>query len=231
LITVGALNDEESIAANQMLETVQDILISCVATTSELSKGRDFPYKIRLVGSESYVGLVLQDILYRRFGFRRIAIFSTVDYYSSHSLYSLLNGEVGNFEVLGSYVLEPGAVDYLLEISHAKHTGALVFVFLTNPETTATLIVEAKQSGLLKEGTIVFCHDLAISTETVDLVSALDPSKDPDYYFKGVVGFKYRPLKSATESAVGISFLERWVQNQNTLSPTCSQEVVSAMIV
>ena len=222
---LSGLSDDETICSTDMLETVETILVSCTATTSELSKGRDYPYKVRTVASESFVGTVLHSALYVHLGFRRIVIFSTTDYFSTQSLIAFTAEEYGKFEILGEYVLEPGGVEYADEISSAMSTGGLVFVLLTDPATTSVLLVQGRQMGLFGAGKSIFCHDFAIDPETVALINELDPSSNPDLYLKGVMGFKARPLYPVMINPEGQQFLSRWSQQNNTLSPTCSEMV------
>ena len=47
IAVIGSMEDDEAIAVTDMLETVQTVLISTRSTSSELSKGRDFPYKVK----------------------------------------------------------------------------------------------------------------------------------------------------------------------------------------
>jgi len=118
-------------------------------------------------------------------------------------------GEHGIFEVLGNYLLEPGEAEYTEEINLAKATGGLVFVLLTDPETTAVLLVQGAKMGLFGIGKSVFCHDYAIDPETVSLIQALDNRTDPDVYLKGVIGFKADPLYPVVAFPTGQQFLRR----------------------
>ena len=225
IAVISALPDTETICATQMLEYLDTISMSCTATSSELSKGQDFPYKVRTVASESFVGNVLQSALYVHMGIRRVVIFSTSDYFSSQSLISFTTGEYGKFEILAEYVLEDGLADYAEAINGAISTGGLVFVLLTDPETTAVLLVQGNQMGLFGSGRSVFCHDFSIGPETKDLITDIDPSRDPGVYLKGVTAFEFRPLFPVLHHSEGKEFLRRWSKQNSTLLPNCSNEV------
>ena len=169
------------------------------------------------------MGYVLQRAL-TYMGFTRIAIFSTVDYYSSQSLEKLLSEDVSvnskfaspKFEVLFSAILQPGA-DFTDYIKAAKASSALVFVLLTDPETTAQLLVKGKQAGLFPVGSTILGHDLILVSQTIDAVAALDPTQSPDYYFKGFMGFRPQPNFALTETAAGRAFVDHFLARAKTM--------------
>ena len=226
LAIVGGIDNIETIAALHMLETVDSLVISCTATSSELSRGRDFPYKIRTVASESYAGRVLQQAIFERFDYSRLVIFSTADYFSSQSHIAFTSESHRKFEILGDYLLEPGYNDYSLEVQKAASTGALVFVLLTDGNTTAELLYEGTNMGLFGEGRIVFCHDLSINAETVALIQRkITDKKSVHDYLQGVISFIPRPLYPVVASQKGQEFLQRWSNQENTISASsCSSK-------
>lgn len=222
---VASLGDAEAIPAIDVLQTLGNVLVSARSTSAELSNGRDFPYKVRTCHSDSFAGYVIQQAL-SHFHYTRIAIFSTVDYFSSQSLEKLLHGhladlEAPTFEVLFSAVLEPGT-DFSAAIADAKASSALVFVLLTDPETTAQLLVKGKQAGLFHVGSTIFGHDVSLVSETNDFVKALDPTRDSDDYFVGFFGFRPKPEFALSHIDTGKDFVRRFLARPNTLSPSCS---------
>lgn len=224
---VASLGDREAIPAIDVLQTLGNVLVSARSTSAELSNGRDFPYKVRTCQSDSFAGYVIQQAL-SHFHYTRIAIFSTVEYFSSQSLEKLLHGhladlEAPTFEVLFSVVLEPGT-DFSAAIADAKASSALVFVLLTDPETTAQLLVKGKQAGLFHVGSTIFGHDVSLVSETNDFVKALDPTRDSDDYFAGFFGFRPKPEFALSHIDTGKDFVRRFLARPNTLSPSCSQD-------
>ena len=214
LAVVGALDDEETMSAARMLEANQTVHVVAESRASELSKGRDFPYKVRVAASESFCGMAMRTIIYGHFGYRRIAIFSTADYFSSQSLHALLADTVNMpFEVLIKQMVEPGWLDFSKEIDAVKATGAVVFVLLVDSDTAAALLVQGRRRGLFAQGTIVFLHDYAIDQHMIDIIHANSPNDDVDAILKGVYGFINDPAYSARKNA---EFMQRWRANPST---------------
>lgn len=218
---ISGLKDEETMAAAMVSESVNIPIVVCDSTTSELSNGRIYPYKTRTVASESVVGYALQRAVGYELGFTRVVIFSSVDYFSSQSLFAFLSEELAVFEVLGSYVVEPGDLDMSHDIKAAKATGALVSIILLDAETTASLLIQGKKLGFFRRGSSMFLHDMAVKTDLTHFLTSIDPSQKPGYYLEGVLGIVEDPMHYVKQSSVGQAFLHRWHNNANTLSP-CS---------
>lgn len=89
----AAIITSENYKAIQMYNIFEEQSIPVVIThamAAEMSKGSDFPAKIRVVPSESYDGLLMQKLLYNDFGFRKIGIFYTDDVASTGSVLNFL---------------------------------------------------------------------------------------------------------------------------------------------
>lgn len=211
LAVIGGLSDKDTISSTDMLAVDKTIQMSCTATSAELSNGRDYPYKLRTTASESFVGKAYQHVLLEDFKYRRIAIFSTAEYFSAQSLFSLLDEEVGVFEVLSKQVLEPGYLNFKKEIHAVKATGARVFVLLTDAQTTAALMVQGRRSGLFDEGSIIFGHNDAVVDETLANIIKFDPNEKVEDVMHGFMGLKYTPGHAVGDSTErGKAFMTRW---------------------
>ena len=222
---ISSLTDATAIAVTNVLESVKAVHIITHATSAELSKGVDYPYKIRLCQCESFFGYVLQRALWDYFHYKRIAIFSTVEYFSTQSLHALTSfgsdtdTSKHHFQILYETILEPGE-DFTTQILDAKATGALVFVLLTDPETTASLLVDGKRLGLFPEGSSIFCHSQSASSKTIANLQALDPDHDPDYYFAGFMSFQPAPNYGLQVTDFGKSFASRFKTHPRTYNST-----------
>jgi len=89
----AAIITSENNKAIQMYNIFEEQSIPVVIThamAAEMSKGSDFPAKIRVAPSESYDGLLLQKLLYNDFGYRKIGIFHTDDVASTGNVLNFL---------------------------------------------------------------------------------------------------------------------------------------------
>ena len=89
----AAIITSENHEAIQMYNIFEEHSIPVVITNAmaaEMSKGSDFPAKIRVAPSESYDGLLMQKLVYDDFGYRKIGIFYTNDVASTGNVLNFL---------------------------------------------------------------------------------------------------------------------------------------------
>ena len=215
----------ETSAILQMLAVDSKVGVVCVDNDATLSKGSQYPYKVRTAASESSIGHVLQSLLCNHFHYQRIAIISTSEYYSSQSVFELLTEEYCTFEILSHVEVEPGYLNFAQELHEAKATGALVYVMLVDHVTAAALMIQGHKYGMFGEDTIVFGHEYIVTSKIEDTMLKHQPSLSSDdinSMMKGYFGVKVDPLYYVTHETTGQAFRDRWYAQENTLSPECS---------
>jgi ABC-type branched-subunit amino acid transport system substrate-binding protein len=76
---ISTVDNKRTMQMYHILEEQSIPMVVTYAMAAEMSKGSDYPAKIRIVPSESYDGVILQKMLYEDFGYRKIGIFYTAD--------------------------------------------------------------------------------------------------------------------------------------------------------
>ena len=225
-VVIGIEHGEhETSAILQMLAVESKLGVVCVDTDASLSKGSEYPYKVRTAASEASMGHILQSLLCEHFHYQRIAIISTTGYYSSQSVFELLTEEYCTFETLVHVEVEPGYLDFTHELHEAKASGALVYVMLVDHVTAAALMIQGHKYGMFGENTIVFGHEYIVTSKIEDTMLKHQPSltsDDIDVMMRSYFGIKIDPLYYVTHTTTGQGFRDRWYNQANTLSPECS---------
>jgi hypothetical protein len=102
---ISTVDNKRTMQMYHILEEKSIPMVITYAMAAEMSKGSDYPAKIRMVPSESHDGLIMQKMLYDDFHYRKIGIFYTADVASK--------GNVLNFVKLRS-----GKVYHVIILQH-----------------------------------------------------------------------------------------------------------------
>lgn len=102
---ISTVDNKRTMQMYHILEEKSIPMVITYAMAAEMSKGSDYPGKIRMVPSESHDGLIMQKMLYDDFHYRKIGIFYTADVAST--------GNVLNFVKLRS-----GKVYHVIILQH-----------------------------------------------------------------------------------------------------------------
>ena len=206
---VGAVDTERTMASNEMFARYKTVQVSSVASGAELSVGTKYPLKARTVPSESFQGMVLQDIIYSHFNYRKVSIFCTTEFFAGRAAWDFSDGTFGVIEILSFHQVVTGG-DFQKEIDLAKSAGSLVFVLFMGAADAANLLLQGRAAGLFRQGTIIFGHERIVSTETIAAITQADPTADVGAVLKGFIGVKFDPSFSIKNTPKGKEFVTRW---------------------
>lgn len=218
---VGAVDTARTMASNLMFDHYRTVQVSSIASGAELSVGTNYPRKLRTMPSLSFPGMVLQDIIYSHFGYRRVTVFCTNDFFASRAAWDFSDGTFGAIELLSFHQVVSGTTDYAKEIAAAKTAGSLVFVLFMSAADAGTLVVQGRKSGLFREGTILFGHESIISADTANTILQIEPAADVAALLKGFIGVKFDPSYTTKYTPQGQAFLERW---KNQAQAPCNND-------
>jgi len=110
---------------------------------SEMSLRSNYPYFVRTVPADSFQGVAIADLVGNVFGWSKVTVFSSDDYFGSHCLFEFLNrASTIGVSIVSSYTFRQGILDFSTFISSAKQGGARIFVVLTDPTDASKLLTQ-----------------------------------------------------------------------------------------
>lgn len=93
-VVVGAGNNEETKASNELFNEFHKVQVHTVATHTDLGIGENFPYKTQTTIVDSFQGIVIQHILCFYFKARKIAVFASNDNLGTMAAMELMHGKL-----------------------------------------------------------------------------------------------------------------------------------------
>ena len=137
------------------------------ASDSRFSYAIDQPYHSRVAPADDFQARALADICFSVYGWKKVSIFSSDDYFGATSLteFRLRADELG-MTILSTGVFLSGGVSFDQVFREAQAAFANIFVILAQTYDTAALLEKGYSSGVFHEGTQV----LGTSFASVDLV-------------------------------------------------------------
>jgi hypothetical protein len=241
LSDMSSLLEKDIVYLISNLDTTQEIIVSKIlndfsmiqmiigSNAAELSKGAEYPRQLRLVPSEGFDAIVLQELAANVFNYERVTVFSTTLFRHSKQLDLFIENtqymsESSPLDILSSHILTPNALDYSAEIAAVKLRGANVFILFLDVRTAATLLEQAYNMSMLHEGTIVLC--VGEIFDDVDISAYMSPDAPVDKILRGSFGVKYDLAHFLLEDAPGIAFVEKL----RGLPPTAIQSSNGSLI-
>ena len=223
---ISALPDKESMITLQMLEDEKILTIIASAGSEEMSSGIDYPYKLRLVASEAYDGIVMQQLIHDGFDYNKVAIFFTTDRSSVGNSMNFIKVRSGRkFHILSENELDAYDEDYSEYINSAKESGANVFVMFMESLPCAKLLIQGYKLGLFSENArqVIFTIEKCSGEELIQSIKDDYPEQIPNIpkLLKGVIGIRYDPRYTLTHSQKGKDFMSKFKSRPATNN--CSQ--------
>jgi len=194
-----------------MLEDEKILTIVAAAQSEEMSIGIDFPDKLRLVASESYDGLILQNLVHSHFEYNKVAIFFTTDRNSIGNSLNFLKVRDGKkLKILSEHEIDEYENDYSDSIIETKDSGATVFALFMDVNTCAKLIIQGYELGLFKEDQIIFTIEQCSGDELIAEIHNSFPKyvSEIPKLMRGIIGIKYAPKYTLLHSSKGQKFME-----------------------
>ena len=212
---ISALPNKESVITLQMLEDEKILTVITAAGSEEMSSGIDYPYKLRIVASESYDGIIMQQLLHDGFDYNKVAIFFTTDRSSVGNSMNFIKVRQGRkFHILSENEIDAYDDDYSEFIHSAKESGANVFVMFMESFPCAKLLIQGYELGLFKENgrQIIFTIEKCSGEELIQTIKDDYPEQIPNIpkLLRGVIGIKYDPSYTLTHSQKGQQFMSRF---------------------
>lgn len=191
------------------------------ARTTYLSKGREHPYKGRLIPPITHSDDVFSSVAGKRLKFKRVAVISTVDYFAAISLEGFLAGNT--FQILSKQIVQSGTgQDFSSEIRAVKDSGARIILVFADAATTADIIGQGMTKGMVKEGSLLFIHEAATTATMIKSIKSNYPNVDLTRLSKTLLGVQHNSRYGLKSTAKGSSFLSSWTAQTPTQSPSFS---------
>lgn len=213
-VVLGAGDDIETVQTNQVLNYFKIVQLHTVAVTTDLGIGVNYPYKVQTTPIISYQGLVLQHMLCNYFNIAKVTVFATDDNNGLKSVHELIDSTYCSIKLLTSHTLSVGNNDFTSAISLAKMSGSRIFVLFMPTSSTAMLLEQAFELGLLVEGTQVFGNSLTTESSICSLFKNPGNAKS---IMRGFIGLKYSPLFAVHSTSIGRDFAKRFSQQADTV--------------
>jgi len=137
---VGAGNNVETMASNQMLKSHKIIEIHTVASDAALGDGVTYPYKLQTTPIDSFQGMVYQKIMCTDFKYSKLTIFATNDNLGSKATIESADGTYCEMHVLSKHSFRLGQTDFSEEIDNAMSFGAQIFSIFADPVTAGVYL-------------------------------------------------------------------------------------------
>ena len=232
-IVVGAGDDIETEAMNQIFTRSKTIQIHTISQAVELSQGALYPWRLQTTPLESYQGLryfsfffkaviliiflgrLLQTVGCKHVRQKRVAVFvinslvgsmTLTDFQSSLSECAL--------EVVSVSTLEYGTEDFTAELIHAKLAQTRLFALLIDdPMIAGQLLEQGYDMGLFREGTAILGTEDLTTPRTWD---AIIKKENIVKIMKGFIGIKYSPGLGMMSSTQGRKFIKSFIHQKNT---------------
>lgn len=216
---VGAVQNYETMISNKILAYYHKVQISSVARSALLSVGKDYPLKARVVPSDSFSGMSLQNFGLYRMGYTRVVTFTNDDFTQMKCADDLNDQTWAIPDYLGQYTLASsmGQVEFPSEIDAAKETGAKVFFLFMDPKTAGLLLEQGYHAKLFHTDTIIFMSEFLIDRYP-QIYAAMSPNAPVKEIMKGVFGIKFDLADYFLSSNAGKDWITKWRQQPATIT-------------
>ena len=199
----GSMIDDSTSATAQTLNNWGILDFISRSTSADYAHSDSFPLTLQNTPSQISEALSLVTLWTQSYRWKNVAVFFIYDTKVGLDATIAFQGSLPSVGVnlLGSYPIKTGQIDFELPISQAKKTGATIFAIFLDGTTAGRLLEQGYNAGLFNEGTQV------MATSTSDIVgirNALTPAgrlneanilkgfmstaPHPEYYFQSPLG-------------------------------------------
>ena len=214
---IGASTSELSKVAGKLSDWVSTFVpqISYGAVTSALGHKDEYPNFMRTRPSESFQGSALGTFVHETFGWTRVTIFYSGDYYGSDLLQEF-EDDNPDITIECRIVFWSGIDDFSDEIERAQSSGSLnrIFVFLMISSDAGRLLEQGYERGLFTEGTQILGTDQLLSPDTW---MAMSETADIPRLMKGCISISSTTYY-ARKQTIFKNFVKRWRAQKSTIT-------------
>eukprot|EP01041_Mallomonas_annulata_P015517 gene15517-32794_t len=148
---------EPTIGVNYVInERYKKVYITTTTGDVRLSQSKTSMYKLRTVPSDSFNGMILQDLITTGFKYKKVSVFYSYDETSLRTSMETGDDVFGEMIQLSSHAFQVNTLDLTEHINAAKNVGSQIFIICAEAQTGARLLEQGYNMGLFKEGTQIF---------------------------------------------------------------------------
>jgi len=149
------------------------------STGSFLSYIGPYPYFLRTVKDDAYEGVALADIIYEKYKWDHVSVFSTTDSYGSDLSTQFQKNALNlGITIVNTYSFRSGQADFTSFINDATSSGARIFVLLMPGADAGRLLSQGYKLGLFKENVQIVGSSQLTSPECINAIDDNVPVQD-----------------------------------------------------
>ncbi len=198
------------------LEAIPTILSR--GASAPIGDGHAFRYKANINAMETFQGMVIQDFLCSYFQYTKFIVFSSYNLYGEKTNLESSDGTYCILNKMAAYFIFQDSRDIDTMIEDAKSVGARIFFFAITDdyiEAASVLLERGYKAGLFGENRQIFSvSDL----NNPKLWLSMTAEADVPAIMKGFMILKPASVLQVLKSKKGPAFLQRWRQQQSTVS-------------